>query len=343
MIILHTNFTTKVGAGTKAPEDIYNILKSNFGSKTYEIRMKVTDNKILNNIRKIPFCIKKIYKLVAIKNDEWVVLQSNYFDYPFIFPRLMRKILMKKKSIYYIHDINGLRYNDKEKLKQEISLIDSNNYIIVHNNTMKKYLVDQGINNKKIFVLECFDYLCDEITKKNNHVFDKNNVQICYAGNLSKDKAEFLYEVNNKNYELNLFGKGIQKDINDKIKYKGIYEANKVRDYLFDDLGLIWDGHIDDSYSYDNFKNYTKYNNPHKLSCYLASDLPVIVWSKSAIAEFVKENNIGYIIDKLQDIDQLKFDDYGEKKKNAMIIGEKIRNGYYTLNVLNKILDKKGR
>ena len=29
---------------------------------------------------------------------------------------------------------------------------------------------------------------------------------------------------------------------------------------------------------------------------------------------------------------------YNEKKKNALIIGEKVRNGYYTLKVLDEIL-----
>ena len=342
MIILHTNFTSKVGAGTKAPEDIYNILKNNTKSKTIEVRMRLT-NKIMNNLRKIPFCISKILKLIFVSKKEYVVLQSNYFDYPFILPNFLSWILKSKKTIYYIHDINGLRYNQNRKLKQELKIIDANNYVIAHNDTMKKYLVEKGIDSKKIYVLDCFDYLCDAKTKEVNHEFDKDNVQICYAGNLLKDKSEFIYEIDNKNYTLNLFGKGIKNDINKKIHYKGVYEADKVRDYLHDDLGLIWDGHADDSYEYNNYKNYTRYNNPHKLSCYLAADLPVIVWSKSAISDFVKKNNVGYIIDELHDIDNIDFSDYNEKKKNALIIGERIRNGYYTLNVLNKILDKKGR
>ena len=338
MIVLHANFTTKVGAGTKAPEDIYNILKNNLNVKSIYVQMKITSNKFMNNMRKIPFCIKKIFKLLFASKKEYIVLQSNYFDYPFVFPRLMSKILKKKKTIYYIHDINGLRYNDNKKLSLELKILDANNYIIAHNNCMKKFLVDNGINENKIYTLDCFDYLCSPKTVDVKREFNAADINVCYAGNLSKDKSQFIYEINNKNYTLNLFGKGINADINDKIKYKGVYEADKVRDYLHDDLGLIWDGHADDSYEYDNFKKYTYYNNPHKLSCYVAADMPVIVWSKSAIADFVKVNNVGYVIDKLEDIDSLNFSDYKVKKRNASIVGEKLRNGEYTLKVLNEII-----
>ena len=51
-------------------------------------------------------------------------------------------------------------------------------------------------------------------------------------------------------------------------------------------LGLIWDGASDSSDEDIGMKNYTRYNNPHKLSCYMAAGLPVIVWEKSAISKF---------------------------------------------------------
>ena len=39
------------------------------------------------------------------------------------------------------------------------------------------------------------------------------------------------------------------------------------------------------------------------MSLYLALGIPVIVWSKSAMAEYVKKYNLGICVDKLQDIE----------------------------------------
>lgn len=38
-----------------------------------------------------------------------------------------------------------------------------------------------------------------------------------------------------------------------------------------------------------------------QLSLYVSSCLPVIVWSQDAIADFVKEHDIGFCVDSLSD------------------------------------------
>ena len=89
-------------------------------------------------------------------------------------------------------------------------------------------------------------------------------------------------------------------------------------------------------------KNYTKYNNPHKLSCYMAAGLPVIVWEKSAISEFVKKNNLGYTIKTLEDINNLDFSNLEELKKNVKKIQSRVVSGEYTKKVFNKVLKDMG-
>ncbi|MEI3535629.1 MAG: hypothetical protein V8R16_02480, partial [Bacilli bacterium] len=83
------------------------------------------------------------------------------------------------------------------------------------------------------------------------------------------------------------------------------------------------------------FGKYLKYNNPHKLSLYLAAGLPVIVWSKSAIAKFVIDNNVGICVNNLNEInDKIKKSNYELIRNNAIKIGEKIRKGYFLNNCL---------
>ncbi len=339
--LLSSNVCTGIGAGSKAPLDVSKIIINKYNFKERRINLYLSNNKLLTIIRKIIYILKKFIYLVFSSNKKYYIIQSNYFDYPFFLLTFYSKILKSKKIILFIHDINWLRELDFKKLKKEINLFNNANYIICHNKVMQKFLIEQGISKEKLYILECFDYLCNE--KKEEEKETKNKEKnIIYAGNLDKFKSEFLYELeeNKMNFNLNIYGKGIEKYINKKIKYKGTYSADDVINSITGDIGLVWDGKYNSDDENYYLKHYTKYNNPHKLSCYLAANLPVIVWRKSAIANFVKDNNIGYLIDNVYDINNLDFKDLDIKKKNVMEIGKKVRSGYYTLKVLEKILNE---
>ena len=92
--------------------------------------------------------------------------------------------------------------------------------------------------------------------------------------------------------------------------------------------------------SLDLDKEYLKMNNPHKASLYLASGFPMIVWSQSALADFVRKNQCGIIVDSLfeisESLDSLSEEDYQELIKNSKKIGEKIRDGYFLKTALEK-------
>ena len=120
--------------------------------------------------------------------------------------------------------------------------------------------------------------------------------------------------------------------------YKGSYEPEVLPSKLYGKLGLVWDGRCDESDEEITYKRYTKYNNPHKLSCYMAAGLPVIVWRKAAVAKFVEENNIGYLISNIYEINNIDYDTYDEKVKNVNIIKNRVKEGYYTKKVIDKII-----
>lgn len=93
--------------------------------------------------------------------------------------------------------------------------------------------------------------------------------------------------------------------------------------------------------------SYLKYNNPHKLSLYLASELPVIIWKEAAEAKFVEENNVGLTVNNLLEIspllDKLTKEQYDMLAQNAKVTGQKLRKGYYTSSAINaaiKVLKK---
>lgn len=329
MIVLARYEKGALNAGPKAKTDIEKICKKEFDAKIKTFSDYNTDGKIVHTIKKI---LSKIYPFIVLKRKELAIVQIPYSDFSFT-------VAKPKTKIALIHDINGLRYDDEKKLKKEIKCLSKYQYIIAHNEAMKEYLISKGIQKDKIYCLNLFDYLCEgEAIKKDK--FDKKNIRIGYAGNLSEKKCPFIYQIdkNKINFSFVLYGVGISKDINNKMLYAGSYQPDDLPNNMNVDLGLVWDGNYNESDENKDFKKYTKYNNPHKLSCYLAAGIPVIVWEKAATAEFVKKENIGYTINNIYDINKLDFSDYKEKENNVKKIFKKIRKGYYTKKVIEEVL-----
>ena len=240
--------------------------------------------------------------------------------------------------------MDGLRRQDNDLLNKEIKFMNACSAVVVHNNKMKDKLVSCGLSTK-IYVLELFDYIMhdNEMLRKECNYTDLYN-KLVYAGNLTKEKSPFLYDFTNSlsdtNIRLNVYGVGINHDISEYISYKGSYNPDVLPNFLDGDLGLIWDGKSTEEDENQSFKAYTKYNNPHKLSCYLAAGLPVISWKKAAIASFIRENDIGYLISNLADIAEIDLCDYDAKRKNAAYIQQKVRDGYYTKRIVKNILQE---
>ena len=345
--------TVKTGpnfnAGQKAPNDIVKIINNSFDSYSSFIN-NFNSEVFLNNhniFYKIlcRFCFFNIFLNSRIKKDIVLIQypmeeRTNFLNKLFLFNM---NFLRKNNSIILIHDLDGIRYQNDSFHKQDIDRFNKVKYIIAHNDIMKNKLIEDGVKSK-IYTLKLFDYICDYDNEVKDTFLDENNPIVVYAGNLSSKKSPFIHELIEKDikFKLNLYGVGIDKDISKKIIYKGKYPAEVLPNKLEGNLGLIWDGKSDSSDDDIGMKNYTKYNNPHKLSCYIAAGLPVVVWNKSAISKFVKDNNIGYTINKITDINKIDLSDYLIKKENVKKLKVKVRNGIYTKNVINEILKDMG-
>ena len=324
MKVISAIYNEQKNAGPKAPSDINRILYNQYGAKISSI------------VRTGMFRFKVLFKFIQLFFcTDIIVLQ-----HPLLLRSYAYKILPKKKTIILIHDIMGLRNQNDFILNHEINILKSFKYIIVHNSKMKDYLISKGILSNNIYSLELFDYLANGQVNE-NYEFDKKNLTLIYPGNLKEEKSPFIYQLDSKkiNYKINLYGLGITTNISDKLIYKGSFEPDDIN-YLEGDIGLIWDGNYDDSDESIGFKNYAKYINPHKLSCCVAMGVPVIVWKKSALAEFVEKHNIGYTINNLYDINNLDFCEYDIKRKNAIKLGKQVRKGYFTVKAINQIIKR---
>lgn len=247
-------------------------------------------------------------------------------------------------SIVLIHDLDSIRMCNipRKKIEDKMVLNRAKN-IIAHNEKMKEYLIKNlGNDEKKIYLLKIFDYLINKnIDEKNT----SKNDAIVIAGNLSNEKAKYISELKSiKNTSFNLYGKGYNPNEEEKnVFYKGAFLPEEVPNVLSGSFGLVWDGTSKDTCD-GSYGNYLRYNNPHKTSLYLASKLPVIVWDESALASFVIENKVGFVVKNLdeikQKIEKISDKDYQEMRKNTENIANNLHKGMYLTNVLKEIEGK---
>ena len=85
-----------------------------------------------------------------------------------------------------------------------------------------------------------------------------------------------------------------------------------------------------------------RYNTPHKISLYLSSGIPVIVWKEAAIAEFIANNNVGITISSLDELDKVldtvTVTDYKVLRENCIKVAKKLRRGNYLLSAEEELL-----
>lgn len=200
-----------------------------------------------------------------------------------------------------VHDLDSLRnlhgegavYSDKVFLP----VFDR---IICHNPAMKRHLLAQGIREEQLTVLEIFDYLLDPLPERKT----PDAFSLCVAGNLSPEQSGYLYRLIDdpgRDYPLHLYGPGFtgETDADKQVFYHGIFPPDELPRHLEGAYGLVWGGDSADTCT-GSFGDYLQYNNPHKLSLYLATGMPVVLWDQAATAPFVREHRLGITVSGLK-------------------------------------------
>ena len=141
-------------------------------------------------------------------------------------------------------------------------------------------------------------------------------------------------------YPLHLYGNGLDRELSGTAQYHGAFPPDELPAHLEGAFGLVWDGPSVETCD-GPMGRYLGYNNPHKVSLYLAAGMPVIVWSKSALAPLVEENGIGIAVNELSEITEklqrIELDCYVEMKKAAEDYGQKVQRGVFLKQFLIEI------
>jgi hypothetical protein len=207
---------------------------------------------------------------------------------------------------------------------------------------MKELLENMGVPSEKMISLDIFDYLITEwdYKKASKRIINKK-LPVIIAGNLSKEKSGYVYNLP-ANQRFNLYGVNYDGVTTNNIDYKGAYLPTILPFEMCGSFGLVWDG-PESSTCCGVYGNYLKYNNPHKTSLYLASEIPVIIWKRAALADFIINNGLGITIDSLDEIHN-EISNLSDEKYKAILVNVKevssrIRHGDYTITAIEKAIE----
>ena len=337
-------------AGIKARDDVDKILEKN-GYTGIEICMPQADRENQNSLEKAGYHFKlsKVWNecLEPVGNGDILVIQFPIVNHSVLLASCVNRVRKRgAKIILLIHDLEILRaairgttsLKEKTRLRlEEETLLRNCDGIIVHNSCMKKKLASMGIPASKMTVLGIFDYLIPEA----GYAGISPAGTVAIAGALRPHKAGYAYHLPKEGIKFNLYGVGYEAQPQDNVVYHGSFEPDQLPEVMEGSFGLVWDGETTTTCS-GTYGEYLRINNPHKASLYLASGMPVIIWSQAALAEYITRNGCGITVDSIEEIpgriDAVTPEEYESILHNTMKISDRLRKGKYTTRALRKVL-----
>mgnify|MGYP003624514614 CR=1 FL=1 len=343
MYYISRNYKSLFNAAGKAKTDC-EITLQKIGFKNLGFKQSSIPNSAIGTIKNF-FGISMALLRLPFKSVICTQYPNNKFRKLILFVAKLKRC----KIITIVHDVRCLKGRTKD-IKKELSKIVCSDVIIVHNESMKHWFLEQGTKTP-IVVLGIFDYISDEKPTQNKETTKKEKYNIAYAGGFGEGKNSYIFDfdiLENSKYNLKLYGLGFDakkrkvSEENSVVFYQGAFPSDQIAYKIEADFGLVWDGISTEACSGD-LGEYLKYNNPHKTSLYLLCGLPVIVWDKAAIAAFIVENNLGITVSNLKDLnailERLTEEDYRTIKNNVLKVQEKVMKGQFVEMAVLKALE----
>ena len=337
-------------AQSKAPDDVADIV-ARCGFRTVLVHPFASANPLL-------WRIGRLLAWLTIPLVGWRVPRESvlFVQYPDSYQgrigvRLLRWIKRHRavRIVMLIHDLPTLRYQSAADLANRAPEVNENlsfaDVIIVHNRRMLDWMAEHGTERSKMLSIDLFDYLT-EAPLSPEPVDAGLRRSIAIPGYLALSSSGFLAKLHEiQGIEWQLYGVAFEADkvAGSNVHYHGSFSPEKLPSQMKCGFGLIWYGSSIDAC--DGFLGrYVQYINPHKLSLFMASGIPVIVWNRSAMADFVRVNAVGLVVNSLREVPQaieaLSDAEYAAMRANALRLSASVRAGRFTRTALECALER---
>ena len=225
--------------------------------------------------------------------------------------------------------------------RTEAVLFRNSDAMVVHNDVMKRKLGEAGFDTDRMFSVGVMDYLREEELSDDPSGRTGRDRPVIYAGHLTKEKSSFEYDLP-PGFRCNLYGPDYTGPVNSDVQYMGTYDPVELMNVMEGSFGLVWEGDSAEGCC-GAYGDYLTFNNPHKIALYLSSGIPVIVWSGAAMADFVRKERCGLIVDDLYSvpgiIGSMTDEEYEAMRLNACRTGRDMRGGRHIREAVQKAVD----
>lgn len=333
------NYYNRTSAGNKAKTDNEDIMQR-MGFENIGLHRSFIDNKVAAFF----LDLMGVARLCLFTGRHDIIL----LQYPLkkYFSFICNVAHLKgSRVVALIHDLGSFRRR-KLSVRHEISRLSHADYVIASNEAMEQWLHDNGLK-RPTGALGLFDYLSPNMPQQRSYADGIHGpLKVVYAGSLNSRKNSFFLQmpVIVKSYSLVVYGNkdGLgQLEDSPHISFHGFAPADEFIAHVDADFGLIWDGDSVDGCT-GNFGAYLQYNSPHKMSFYLRAGLPVIIWSKAALAPLVRQHHIGICIDSLRDLDdilrRITPEEMTTMRTNALAVARRLSEGCHLQEAVTKAL-----
>ena len=336
------NDKNRSNAGTKATEDCRNIL----------IAAGFTDLELhfVKSLWRTPFNLLKLlcrllYSVAIVKSGSLILVQYPLKGVNNVFGYFLRILQSKNcKCCCIIHDLDSLRNDVNEtEIKKEINRLNKYDVVISHNPSMSSWLRKNGFK-KSVEEIGFFDYLVNKDLVTHNQSTARTFNRIVFAGNLGRGNFLQDFIATSTSLNLELYGGGFNKNVSQQhtaFTWHGSFSTDEIVREINGDFGLVWDGDSVDQID-GLMGNYQRYNTPHKTSLYLAAGIPVIVSASAAIAPYIIQQQLGFTIDSLSEIESrvatITDETYQKMKANVSQVQSKLTSGDFLNHTVDRVL-----
>ncbi|MGO5328867.1 SP_1767 family glycosyltransferase [Holdemanella porci] len=228
------------------------------------------------------------------------------------------------RVVFFIQDVPPIQFeNNYFLMPYFIDMYNKAEVVVVPSEKMYQRLVEEGLTVKKYVVQKMWDF--------NVHMdlhtpsFEK---KLYFLGDVSRFPFFQNWQFNTP---LHVFGNHKPDYDYSKVHFGGwLNKTELLLELSKGGFGLVWGNQENPKDEPD----YYKMNCSYKLASYLSAGIPVIVPDYLSNADFVKENNIGFVVSSLEEADQViqecSEEKYSEIVSNVKKVQYLINNGYFT-------------
>lgn len=228
------------------------------------------------------------------------------------------------RVVFFIQDVPPIQFeNNYFLMPYFIDMYNKAEVVVVPSEKMYQRLVEEGLTVKKYVVQKMWDF--------NVHMdlhtpsFEK---KLYFLGDVSRFPFFQNWQFNTP---LHVFGNHKPDYDYSKVHFGGwLNKTELLLELSKGGFGLVWGNQENPKDESD----YYKMNCSYKLASYLSAGIPVIVPDYLSNADFVKENNIGFVVSSLEEADQViqecSEEKYSEMRSSVKNVQYLINNGYFT-------------